>query len=137
MYRYTFTGLEPEEFSGLAGDLVGVQGRASALVEPGEVIELTDPVHHARLEPADDETVAATSEHLAGLMSLPGNTPHEEHPEYVAPELTEEAPDEPETVEVVSPPVSDPPAPEGTEKPTGARKRASTTKDAGDSGKED
>lgn len=74
VYRYRFTSTQPEELSGLAGELVAgfpMDGsdalhpshvRGSALVEEGDEIELSVPVVMANLEPVDDATAQATDE---------------------------------------------------------------------------
>jgi hypothetical protein len=52
MPRYKFTGHGPEVFVELSGVLAPVLG--DAVLEPGDVIDLPDPVDHPRLEPTDE-----------------------------------------------------------------------------------
>lgn len=58
-YRYRFNGPQAEELAGLSGALTPTRG--SALVEPGDEVELPDPVVYAWLDPIDDATVEATA----------------------------------------------------------------------------
>ena len=58
--RYEFTGEAPEEFPTLSGVLVHEQGRGSAILEPGDTIEVPFAVVHPRLLAQDAETERAT-----------------------------------------------------------------------------
>lgn len=68
-FRYQHTGPAPAEFLDLSGELVFVQGRGNAILEPGEKIELPFLVDHVDLQPLDHATTAATAalhDELAG-----------------------------------------------------------------------
>jgi hypothetical protein len=70
-YAYTFTGPEPEDFP--APPL-------ARRLEPGDVVELPEPVEHARLEPTDETRKQLAKEQKAAARAVSADSAAEPPP---------------------------------------------------------
>jgi hypothetical protein len=82
MYRYQFTGEAEEVFpSILATRIVGGAPVTGSLVcQPGDVVELADPVVHARLQPVEGDVGDAVAAELAADRRHPRRRPRRRRP---------------------------------------------------------